>query len=100
MKNIATLASFMLISVMFFEGQLNIVQRLEAGTLEKDVSLSQGEVGMNIQIVGATPEQTKALLASHAQKVSRNMKALRQHASCVGEATGKEGSICKVASPK
>ena len=99
MKTLSKITSMLFISVMLFEGQLHIVDRMNAGTLEKDVSLSQGEKGRDIQLVGATSEQTQILYWMHAQKVARNMTAMRKHVACVGEATGVKGSTCKVASP-
>lgn len=77
------------------DNDLKIVQRYEAKTIEADVEMSQGKVGMEIQIKGATPEQTRILRAALQNKVDRNMRELRKFVTCV-----KTPENCKVASPK
>jgi hypothetical protein len=99
MKIISTLASMTLISVLTFEGMLNIVPRYNAGTIQADVDRSQGRAGLEVQLKGATPEQTRLLNAAHALKVARNMTELRKYVRCVNEANGLN-DVCKVASPK
>ncbi len=66
-----------------FEAILDIAGRYHAGTIQNDVDRSQGRAGLNVQLVGATQEQTVALLAAHALKVEHNMKAIRNHVTCV-----------------
>lgn len=98
-KYVASLASMTLLFALGFESTLKIVPRFNAGTIQSDVDRSQGRAGLNVQIRGATPEQTAILLAAHALKVDRNMSELRKYVRCVNEANGL-GDICKVASPK
>lgn len=79
MKHLASLASLTLISVLFFEGQLNIVGRLKDGTLEPQVRVQQTFSGVfKPAAYGAA------------------MKAMRRHADCVTH----PDTLCKVASPK
>ena len=65
-----------------YEPILHIVPRYHAGTLEKDVELSRGKVGTDIQLKGATPEHTMLLISALAQKTSHGMKAMRAHVNC------------------
>jgi len=83
------------VNASVFEPVLQIVPRYHAGTLEKDVDRSQGRKGLNVQLVGASPEQTAMLNAFHNQKVARNMTELRKYVVCV-----EKPELCKMASPK
>ena len=74
---------------------LKIVSRYEAGTIEGDVEMSQGKVGLEVQLKGATPQQTAILVAAFQNKVQRNMKELGKFVTCV-----KTPANCKVESPK
>lgn len=94
-------ASMTTIFVLDFEdGQkLKIVPRFEDGTIQTDVDRSQGRAGLEVQLKGATNDQTKMLLAAHALKVDRNMAELRKYMRCVRDQRGL-GDTCKTASPK
>jgi hypothetical protein len=98
---ILSAASMTAIFVLDFEdGQnLKIVPRFEDGTIQTDVDRSQGRAGLEVQLKGATDDQTKMLLAAHARKVDRNMAELRKYVRCVNDARGL-GDFCKIASPK
>lgn len=83
------------VNASVFEPILQIVPRYHAGTLEADVDRSQGRKGLEVQLVGASPEQTAMLNAFHNLKVSRNMGELRKYVLC-----NEKPELCKMASPK
>lgn len=105
MKHLASLlvavSSMTAIFVLDFEdGQnLKVVPRFNDGTIQTDVDRSQGRASLDVQLKGATDDQTKMLLAAHALKVERNMAELRKYVRCVNDARGL-GDICKTKSPK
>lgn len=95
LSSILTAAAVLPVFAASFEPTLQIVPRYHAGTLVNDVDRSQGRKGLNIQLVGASPEQTAMLNAFHNQKVARNMTELRKYVVCV-----EKPEMCKMASPK
>ena len=79
MKHTASVASLVFLFIMTIESQLNLVGRLEDGTLEPQVRTQQTFSGY-----------FKPLSYEAA------MKAMRHHANCVTA----PDSLCKIASPK
>lgn len=70
-------------TVFHYEKQLNLVARLENGTVIHDVSRVQGEHALSAAKATLPKDKYARLLAAFNRRVEHNMEAIRQHVKCV-----------------